>query len=523
MTKLILFVLCVISVTCYVAAKDKVVVCYYGTWATYRNGNGKFDVENINTDLCTHLVYTFIGITEQGYAKSLDPWLDLEDNWGRGNFKKFNALKQYKPNLKTLLAVGGWNEGSAKYSVMAASSTLRQNFIRSTLEMVRTHGFDGLDLDWEYPNRRDSVHGKADIDNFTQLTKELRAEFDKYGLLLTAAVSAVGSVAVLSYDIPAFTQYVDLVNLMTYDMYGAWDSVTGHNAPLHKGQGDENVPKENVFTVDVALEYWLQQGCPPEKLVLGLPLYGRTFQLSNANNNGVRAPASGAGIAGPWTATNGLIGYNEFCQKLKTESWDLRYDSLAKVPYAVQGRNWVSYDDPSSIAIKIEHALQYNIAGAMIWSIETDDFRGLCAGDFPMLRAINEALGKYSGQQQTTTTTSSSAITTTTSRPSQTTTTTTSRPSQTTTTTTSRPSQTTTTSTTTTSAPTLAPSTSAPSASVCQTEGFNINPEDCHSFYVCIRGGFGDLVPHLFYCPGNLHWDPQFTVCNYSDQANCKN
>ncbi|XP_023936024.1 chitinase-3-like protein 1 [Bicyclus anynana] len=492
MTKF-LFVLCVLAVWCgYVSAKDKVVVCYYGTWATYRNGDGQFDVAHINTDLCTHLIYTFVGINDQGTVISLDPWLDLPDNWGRDNFRKFNALKQYKPSLKTLLAVGGWNEGSAKYSRMAANPTLRQNFITSATNMVLTYGFDGFDLDWEYPNRRDTVYGKADIDNFTTLMKELRAEFDKHGLLLSAAVAAVGSVAVLSYDVPAFTQYVDFVNLMTYDMYGAWDSVTGHNAPLHKGLGDENVAKENVFTVDLAVEWWLQQGCPADKLVLGVPLYGRTFQLSNANNNGVRAPASGAGIAGTWTATSGFLGYNEFCLKLKTENWDVRYDHLAKVPYAVQGNNWVSYDDPASIAAKIQHALQYNIAGAMVWSIETDDFRGKCAGDFPLLRAVNEALGKYSGNNNP------SPTTTTTPRPGDTTTI-------------SQPAVTTTTTTT----------TAAPSTSVCQQSGYNPNPLDCNSFYVCVVVGSGQFVAHLIYCPATLHWDQQNLLCNYAHMVQC--
>ncbi|CAH2239666.1 probable chitinase 2 [Pararge aegeria] len=528
MNKLNLFVLCILTVTCsYVAAKEKVVVCYYGTWATYRHGDGQFDVAQINTDLCTHLIYTFVGINNQGVVISLDPWLDLPDNWGRDNFRKFNALKQYKPSLKTLLAVGGWNEGSAKYSVMAASPTLRNNFITSAIEMVLKYGFDGFDIDWEYPNGRDSVYGKADIDNFTLLLKEMRAEFDKHGLLLSAAVAAAGSVAASYYNIPAFTQYVDYVNLMTYDMYGAWDSVTGHNAPLHKGQGDENVARENVFTVDLALEYWLQQGCPADKLVLGIPLYGRTFQLTNANNNGVRAPASGAGIAGPWTATSGFIGYNEFCLRLKTESWDLRYDSLAKVPYAVQGRNWVSYDDPNSIAVKIEHALQYNIAGAMIWSIETDDFRGKCAGDFPLLRAINQALGKYSATTtpaaSSTTTTSTTTTTTTTPKPAQTSTTTTSQPTTTSTTTTTQPAQTTTTTTSRPATSSTSTTTLAPSSSVCQREGFNPDPTSCNSFYVCVMGGYGVLVPHRFTCSADLHWDQQNLVCNYSHQANCKN
>lgn len=89
---------------------------------------------------------------------------------------------------------------------MAANPTLRRNFVTSALNFVKSYGFDGLDVDWEYPNRRDSVNGQADIDNFTQLLKELRAEFDKDNLLLSSAVASVKDVASLSYDIPAILQ-----------------------------------------------------------------------------------------------------------------------------------------------------------------------------------------------------------------------------------------------------------------------------------------------------------------------------
>lgn len=95
------------------------VVCYYGTWATYRHGNGAFNVENINPDLCTHLIYTFFGIGQDGSIRILDGYLDLEDNWGRGNIGKFVALKQKNPKLKTLAAIGGWNEGSLSFSMVS--------------------------------------------------------------------------------------------------------------------------------------------------------------------------------------------------------------------------------------------------------------------------------------------------------------------------------------------------------------------------------------------------------------------
>ncbi|XP_050554383.1 probable chitinase 2 isoform X1 [Spodoptera frugiperda] len=374
---------------------EKAVICYYGTWATYRDGLGKFDVENIDPHLCTHLIYAFAGIDDEGTLRALDPWLDLPDGGGRDNFGKFNALKKKNPSLKTLLAVGGWNEGSAKYSKMAANSTLRNNFITSALNMITKHGFDGLDMDWEYPNRRDTVHGQNDIDNFTTLLKEIKAVFDQQGLLLTAAVSSVRSAASQSYNVAEISKYLDMVHIMTYDMHGSWDPVTGHNAPIHQGEGDEGVNPEELFNVEQSLKYWIGAGCPPEKIALGVPFYGRSFTLQDANRNGVKAPAAGAGISGPYTATAGSIGYNEFCQKLQTEPWTQRYDSLAKVPYAVNGKDWVTYDDPDSITAKVNYAKSLGINKIMIWSIETDDFHGVCGkGNNPLLNAINTALKK---------------------------------------------------------------------------------------------------------------------------------
>ncbi|KPJ14879.1 putative chitinase 2 [Papilio machaon] len=516
------------------APRLELVLCYYGTWATYRPSLGKFDVENIDPNLCTHLVYSFVGINTQGTVISLDPYLDLPDNWGRDNFAKFNALKIGTPNLKTLLAVGGWNEGSAKYSRMVASSILRRNFITSAIKMMQDYGFDGLNLDWEYPNRRDTVNGPADIQNFVQLVKELRTEFDKYGFELSAAVAAVEAVAVQAYDIPGISKkkkrdtvngpadiqnfvqlvkelrtefdkygfelsaavaaveavavqaydipgiskYLDHIGLMTYDLYGPWDPVTGHNSPLHKGEGDGNIPREQLYTVDVALDYWIKNGCPPEKIILGLPLYGHTFTLVNADESGLRAPSSGAGLAGPYTSTNGIIGYNEFCVKLQRETWNVRYDSLAQVPYAVQNRNWVSYDDTGSLTAKVQYGLGKNIGGIMVWSIETDDFRNVCGkGKFPLLNAINKALGI--NITTTTTTTTTPTVSTTTKAP------------------------------------------NTPSESVCKSEGPTADPMDCTSFYICTVDPSGKFIPHKFKCPSNLYWDKNNLYCNYPELVEC--
>lgn len=96
---------------------------------------------------------------------------------------------------------------------MAANSTLRQNFINSIIDLILEYGFDGMDLDWEYPAQRDSTNGEADIDNFSTLLKEIRTEFDKYGLSVSAAVGATKEIAELSYDVATISQLVFILVL----------------------------------------------------------------------------------------------------------------------------------------------------------------------------------------------------------------------------------------------------------------------------------------------------------------------
>jgi len=138
-----------------VVGHNKVVVCYWGTWANYRPKEGKFVTENVDGSLCTHLIYSFAGLDTSKWAiKTLDAWLDLEDNYGLAGFKKATDLRIKYPHLKVMIAIGGWNEGSTKYSQMAKDDGHRGKFVNSTVEFLKKHKFDGLDLDWEYPAKR---------------------------------------------------------------------------------------------------------------------------------------------------------------------------------------------------------------------------------------------------------------------------------------------------------------------------------------------------------------------------------
>jgi len=223
-------------------------VCYFGSWSVYRPSNGKFDIAYIQPNLCTHLIYTFVGIGENGEVRVLDSWQDLADNYGKNGFGRFNQLRKQSPETKTLIAIGGWNEGSAKYSAVVANPTTRANFVKNVVAFVQKYGFDGFDVDWEYPNQRGG--NQADVKNYISLLKELRTEFDKHGLILSAAVAAAETSASLSYDIAEMSKHLHFINLMSYDLHGAWEKTTGHNAPLYAQKSETgNELKLNVVSI----------------------------------------------------------------------------------------------------------------------------------------------------------------------------------------------------------------------------------------------------------------------------------
>ena len=207
------------------------VVCYYASWAVYRPGNGRMEISDIDPTLCTHLIYSFVGIIRDG-IKINDPWADLPDGGGKNGFNKFIKLKNRNPNAKILVGVGGWNERSEKFSSMASDPGRRQQFVENAVNFLKKFGFDGLDMDWEYPAHPGQGGVPADKQNFVELLKDLRQSFDQEDLLLTAAVGVSEETAKAGYDIPQISKYLDFINLMTYDYAGGWSSATGLNSPL---------------------------------------------------------------------------------------------------------------------------------------------------------------------------------------------------------------------------------------------------------------------------------------------------
>lgn len=379
---------------CDAASRDRnkkkyMVVCYLGSWANYRQGEGKFLIEDIDPQLCTHLIYGFAKLGPNNEIAAYDPYLDLKENWGLGAFARFNNLKQKNPELTTILAIGGWNEGSTKYSNMAKQKSTRKTFINSCVAFLLKYDFDGLDLDWEYPANRGGA--AEDKENFIHLLEEIKQDFKPDGLLVTAAVAAGKGTIDTAYNIPKMGELLDIINVMAYDFHGSWEKSTGHNAPLY-ARPDES-EDQKILNVDYAINYWIQQGAPKEKITLGMGTYGRSFTLKSASENGLGATVTGKGTAGPITREPGMLGYNEICKSLTEGGWTVVFDEHHQAPYAYKDRQWVGYDDQKSIKIKVEYLKKLGLGGGMIWSLETDDFRGKCHGHkYPLLTIINDDL-----------------------------------------------------------------------------------------------------------------------------------
>lgn len=440
---------------------------------------------------------------------------------------------------------------------MASDPEARARFVESVLRFLEQFNFDGLDLDWEYPGSRGGA--SYDKQNFVRLLRELSEAFRPRGYLLTAAVSAGKWFVEPAYDIPQVSKYLDLINLMAYDYHGGWETKTGMNAPLFSSAKHDLSREDRTLNVNWSVNYWLSQGAAREKLMLGVGSYGRSFTLDNGQLNGLNAPASQKGRAGPYTREPGSLGYNELCESLKAapKSWTVVRDPDYLAPYAYNTeRQWVGYDDRESLALKARFAKSMGLGGLMMWSIETDDFQGRCHDEkFPLLNTIRRVLDGHDGQvvvvapepqRPTSSTTrrplvteptgaggaSASTSTSTSKRPQQGTSSTTRRPAASTpageiedepiSSTTRRPSPAASssrrprppTTSTSTSTSTQRPP-GEPAEFECRADGMFADPRNCRKFYRCVGHGTSHFQKYRFDCAPGTAFNEAAQYCDY--------
>jgi chitinase len=281
-----------------------------------------------------------------------------------------------------VLSLGGW-EDSDNFPAIASSARLRAEFSHSCLEAVRKYGFDGVDVDWEYPGFAEHKGTPEDRVNFTLLLSSLRDSLAAHGrregreYLLTAALSAA-AVHARNLEARKIAELLDYLNLMTYDFHGPWDPVVNHNAPLFPSDGAD--PER---CLDAAFRLYRDTlGIPASKITLGVPFYGRAY----AGTVALHSTHAGAD-------TTVFPGAGPFFYDLApaigqfTRIWD----DKARVPYLVNtpARVVVSYDDEMSVREKARYVMEHGAGGVIIWEI-TGDF--MPDGTTPLLDALLSGL-----------------------------------------------------------------------------------------------------------------------------------
>jgi len=288
-------------------------------------------------------------------------------------------IKSLNPNIKILVSIGGW--GSGGFSIMSSTPETRHTFAVSCAEAVIKYGLDGIDIDWEYP-----CIDWAGIDaspddkwNFTLMLQEVRDELNKINkdLLLTIAVGC-DSYFINNTEMDKVAKILDYVSIMTYDMRGCGDRVTGHHTNLYPKPKEKWTNPRDYRSALHSVRIYNEAGVPKEKIVIGAAFYSRMWKnIQKTENGGYNSPAD-PGNYGP--------SYAELAEKYINKNGFTRYfDDECKAPYLSNGKDFISYDDEASIKHKCEFIKAEGLLGIMYWEHSCDSTRTL-------LKAINDNL-----------------------------------------------------------------------------------------------------------------------------------
>jgi len=369
------------------AAASSKVVGYFTEWGTY---DRKYYVRNIETSgsaaKLTHINYAFGNVTggkcamgdsyaatDRTYtaAESVDGVADTWDQPLRGNFNQLLKLKKKHPGLKVLWSFGGWTWSSG----FGEAAKNPAAFAQSCYDLVKNSKwagvFDGIDIDWEYPNACGNTCDTSGREAFKNLMAALRSKFGSSSLVsaaITADATSGGKIDAADYAGAA--QYVDWYNPMTYDYFGAWDA-TGPTAPHSPLNSYSGIPKADYYT-SATIAKLKGLGIPAAKLLLGIGFYGRGW-------TGVTQSAPGGTATGPATGTyeQGIDDYKVLKSKCPATG------TVGGTAYAKCGSDWWSYDTPSTIATKMTYKNQQGLGGTFFWELSGDTSNG------ELIKAIN--------------------------------------------------------------------------------------------------------------------------------------
>lgn len=369
----------------------KVKLGYFTEWGVYgRNYHVKNLVTSGSASKITHINYAFGNVTggkcaigdayadyDKAYTadQSVDGVADTWDQPLRGNFNQLRKLKAKYPHIKVLWSFGGWT-WSGGFGQAAANPAA---FAQSCYELVEdprwADVFDGIDLDWEYPNACGLSCDTSGPAAFRNMMQAMRAKFGANNLV-TAAVTADASSGgkIDAADYGGAAQYVDWYNVMTYDFFGAW-AAKGPTAPHSPLTSYAGIPQAGFNSAE-AIAKFKAKGVPSSKLLLGIGFYGRGW-------TGVTQSAPGGSATGPAAGT-----YEQGIEDYKVlKSTCPATGTIAGTAYAHCGSNWWSYDTPATVTSKMGWARNQGLGGAFFWEFSGDTANG------ELVSAINSGLG----------------------------------------------------------------------------------------------------------------------------------
>ncbi|ETS77353.1 hypothetical protein PFICI_11227 [Pestalotiopsis fici W106-1] len=358
---------------------------YYESWANTR----KCDVrspEDIDLTGITHLNFAFAFFDPKSFE------ISPMDSNSASLYKRFTALKSKKASLQTWLSVGGWSFNDdtnspntrTAFSDMVSSAANRQKFISALQSFMQSYGFDGIDIDWEYPAAYDRGGKQSDFGNYLELVAEMKQSFGgSYGISATVPSSYW---YLQHFDVKTMQEYVDWFNFMSYDIHGTWDSSNKFTGPYIR-------PHTNLTEIQDGLSLLWRAGIKPEKVVLGLGWYGRSFTLADPGCTTPNKVCQFTAGANPGDCTNsaGTLSNAEIKRILKRGAATEQYDKTAAVKWMTWNTDqWVSYDDGVTMQQKINAANELCLGGTMIWSLDQDNSDGDSMSD---LLGVGQANG----------------------------------------------------------------------------------------------------------------------------------
>jgi GH18 family chitinase len=272
---------------------------------------------------------------------------------------------------------------------MVSASANRRQFIRHLQNFMQSYGFDGVDIDWEYPAADDRGGSSADTENFVKLLKEMRSS---WGTSYDMSVTLPSSYWYLQgFDLAGMAKHLDWFNFMSYDIHGVWDSKNQYTGPYIR-------PHTNLTEIKEGLDLMWMAGVEPSQVVLGLGWYGRSFTLADSScsrPNGL-CEFSGGGNPGSCTNSAGTLSIAEIKKIQDSGVATENYDSTAAVKWITWDKDqWVSFDDGVTMMQKMKAANKLCLGGIMIWAMDMDNDNGDAMSD---LMGIGKANGVTSTQ-----------------------------------------------------------------------------------------------------------------------------